>query len=77
MRVSKLLAAVAGSLLVAAPAMANPAAPLSVTNAASVKAKTSASKSNKIGPEVIVGLGLIAGGILAVALIDNEDSDSK
>jgi len=70
----KLLAAVAASVLVATPAMANQAASLSVANAAPVKAKTSSSKSNNLSSEVGIGLGLLFTGALVAVVADGGDS---
>lgn len=75
MRVGKLLAAVAASVLIATPALANPAGSLSVAKAASVKAKTSSKKANNIAPELGIGLGLLAAGALVVVLVDDDDSN--
>lgn len=78
MRMSKLLAAVAATSLVATPALANTAAPLSVAKVASVKASTSSKKSSKLAPAVLIGVlatVAIVGG--AVALADDNNSDSN
>lgn len=75
MRIGKLLAAAAAvSALAVAPALANPAAPLSV--ASNVKAKTASKKSNKLAPEVGVAIGLVVvGGTVAIIASDDDDSD--
>lgn len=75
MSVSKLMAAVAASVLIATPALANQAASLSVAKAASVKAKTSAKKSNNIAPELGIGLGLLAVGAIVVIAVESSDSN--
>ncbi|WP_067737577.1 hypothetical protein [Novosphingobium naphthalenivorans] len=75
---SKLLAAVAASSLLATPALANTAAPLSVAKVASVKASTSAKKSNKLTPGVIVGVlagAAVIGGVIAIADDNNSSSN--
>lgn len=78
MRMSKLLAAVAMSSLIATPALAKTASPLSIANAGSVKASTSSKKSNKLAPGVMVGVlagAAVIGGIIAIA-DDNNSPDS-
>lgn len=73
MRMGKLLAAAAVAALVAAPAMANPAASLSV-----VKASTSSKKSNKLAPAAGVAIGLVVvGATIAIVASDDDDLDSN
>ncbi|MFZ3484895.1 hypothetical protein [Sphingomonas sp. 3-13AW] len=78
MRMGKLLTAVVASSLIAAPAMANGAASLSV--AKSVKASTSAKQSNELaGGGIFIGV-LAAAAVIAgiVVAVDNDDkSDSN
>ena len=77
MGVSKLFAAVAASALIATPVLANPAAPLSVAQASSVKAKTSGKNSSKaVAPGLAVGIGLLAVGAVVLVVADDDDSDS-
>ncbi|MCJ2180446.1 hypothetical protein [Novosphingobium album (ex Hu et al. 2023)] len=66
---SKLLAAVAVSSLFATPALANTAAPLSIAKVASVKASTSAKKSNKMTGTVVAVIAgaVVIGGVVAAA----------
>lgn len=68
MRMSKLVAVAAASSLFATPVLANAASPLSLSNVSSVKASTSAKKSNKAAPAVLIGVvavAAVAGGIVA------------
>lgn len=76
MGVTKLLAGLAISALVATPVMANQASSLSIANASAVKAHTSAKKSNKLSSAVGIGLGVaaIAGVAIAIA-VDGSDSN--
>ncbi|WP_067737523.1 hypothetical protein [Novosphingobium naphthalenivorans] len=78
---TQLLAAVAASSLIATPVMANSAAPLSVAKASSVKATTSAGKTNKqfMGSNtllILLGIGIVAGGI-ALAVSGDSNSPSS
>lgn len=81
MRFGKLLTAVAASSLIAAPALANPAATLSLAKVSGVKASTSAGKSNKqasphISPFLIIG-GIAGGaGLIAYAVSQNNHDNS-
>lgn len=79
MRLSKLLAAVAVSSLIATPALANEASSLSVAKAVNAKAATSAKKSNKLsGTTVAVAVlatAAVVGGIIAIT-DDGDESDS-
>ncbi|MCJ2187222.1 hypothetical protein [Novosphingobium beihaiensis] len=80
MRMTKLLAAVAASSLIAAPALANTAAPLSIAKVANIKTSTSAKKSNKIlglgaTTAAIIGAGIVAGAVI-IATNDDNNSDS-
>ena len=78
MRVRMLVSSLVAATLVATPALANPAAKLSV-KAGSVRASTSTEAANRQeggdSTAYIVGGVLLAGGILAVAL-SSGDPDS-
>ena len=82
MRMSKLLVAVAASALIATPAMANSAAPLSVAKAMNAKAATSAKKSNKqfgaLSPLYVIGAIVTTVAVLeitgAIDIFDSSDS---
>jgi hypothetical protein len=90
MRLSKLLAAVAISSLMTAPAIAGPASTLSVANAAAagtsapVRASTSSKKSNDLagllgGSGLLIGaigVAVVVAGIVVVAS-DDDDADSN
>lgn len=76
MRLGTILTGIASVALIAAPALANPAAPLSLAPA-SARASAPAGSSNLSAPGSVIGLVLfaavIAGGVwLAV----DDDSDS-
>lgn len=80
MRLTHLLAAVAASSLIAAPAMAKEASSLSVAKAVNAKASTSAKKSNKLAGDAlvigVVGVAMAAGVVLAVTE-DDDEADSN
>ena len=76
MRMSKLLTAVLASSLFATPVLANTAAPLSLANASSVKASTSAKKSNKLTAGLLVGV-LSASAVVAGVIAAAQNSDSN
>ncbi|MEJ2456603.1 MAG: hypothetical protein P8Y58_00045 [Novosphingobium sp.] len=71
---SKLLAAVAVSSLIATPALANSAAPLSISKVSSVKVSTTSKKSNEFTPALLLGLLGIAGVIGGVVAATSSDS---
>lgn len=79
MRMGKLLTAVVASSLIAAPAMANSAASLSV--AKNVKASTSATKSNELaGGGIFIGIlafAAVAAGIYVAVDSDDDAPDSN
>ncbi|MBV1688330.1 hypothetical protein KRR38_11745 [Novosphingobium sp. G106] len=83
MRVNKYLAAAVASAMISAPVMAkpapsNPAAGLSLSSAAGVKAKTSPDKANKLGSEgYIIGGVVLVGILIAIIASDGDDSDSN
>ena len=77
MRMRTLLTAIAASSLLVSPALANPASPLSL--ATSVKASTSAKKSNKLSGEAlgaVVGILILAVPVVG-AIESDDDSDSN
>jgi len=79
MRIKTLIAAATALSMVATPVLANPASPLSLGNAASVRAGAPTSKTSKLGGNaivpVILALAIIAGGIY-IAVDDNDKPDS-
>lgn len=78
MRFAKAVMAVAASSMAIVPAMANPAASLSVSNAKSVRAATSAGKSNEAagGSFLLPGLAIAAIITGVVIAVSDGDSDS-
>jgi hypothetical protein len=72
MRMGKLLTAVVASSLIAAPAMATSATPLSAANNA--KASTSAKKSNELAGGGIL-IGILAFAAVAAGIYVAVDSD--
>ena len=68
-----LAAAVATSAMVAAPAMANPAAPLSISKVAGAKASTSSKKGSKLATGAGIAIGLVVVGA-TVAIVAASDS---
>lgn len=77
MRLGTILAGVASLTLAAAPAMANPAAPLSVAPS-SARASASAGDSKLAAPGSIIGLvlfgAIIAGGVILAVSDDDKPS---
>lgn len=75
MRMGKLLTAVVASSMIAAPAMANGAASLSVANNA--KASTSAKKSNELtGGGILIGVLAAAAVIAGIYVAVDSDDDA-
>jgi len=80
MRLRVLTAAATVMSLIAAPAAANPASSLSLSNAAPVRAAAKATKSSHaagVGLIAIIGaLAVVAGGIIIVASSKDDIPDS-
>ena len=75
MNARKLMAGVAASLLIATPALANQAAPLSIAKASNVKAVTSAKKSNTLDAGVGIGIAIAIAIGVTLALTTGSDSN--
>lgn len=75
MRMDKLLVGAIASLLVATPAMANPASSLSVAKAMNAKATTPSKKSSNLEGTSAILAALGAAAVIAAVVIIADDGD--